>query len=323
VPAELTTDLNRAAEFLKQGKLVAFATETVYGLGANALETHAVARVFAAKQRPFFDPLIVHLSAAEELNTVVENVPKIARQLIDRFWPGPLTLVLPKKEIVPDLVTAGLPGVAVRVPDHPQARELIRRSGVPVAAPSANPFGRISPTTAEHVLQHLANEIDLVLDGGPCRIGVESTVLQIVPEGPPILLRPGGLTREAIETEIGPIRLLEGSGNESASQTAPGQLPKHYAPQKKLIIAEDWSHIPAEMRIGVLTFTWNCLQVPEQFGHVETLSATGDLNEAASNFFAALRRLDDNQDLDVIYATPFPSRGLGLALNDRLARAAR
>lgn len=323
MPAELTTDLNRAAEFLRRGELVAFATETVYGLGANALDVRAVARVFAAKQRPFFDPLIVHLSSADELNTVVEDVPKIARQLIDQFWPGPLTLVLTKKEIVPDLVTAGLPGVAVRVPDHPQARELIRRSGVPVAAPSANPFGRISPTTAEHVLQHLGNEIDLVLDGGPCRIGVESTVLQIIPEGAPVLLRPGGLTREAIEAEIGPICLPEGSRNESESQTAPGQLPKHYAPQKKLIVAEDWRHIPAGSCVGVLALTFLCREASERFGHIETLSATGDLNEAASNFFAALRRLDDNQKIEVIYATPFPAHGLGLALNDRLARAAR
>lgn len=324
--AELTTNLEHAAALLKSGGLVAFATETVYGLGANALDFHAVSRIFAAKQRPHFDPLIVHLANPEEIHTVVGDVPEMARHLMQRFWPGPLTLVLPKRDIVPDLVTAGLPGVAVRVPDHPQARELIRRSGVPVAAPSANPFGRISPTTAGHVLQHLSEQIDMVVDGGPCRVGVESTVLRIAPEGPPWLLRPGGLSREAIEAEIGPVLTPGGSNDDAGPQTSPGQLLKHYAPRKRLIIIRDWSEATCLASSGALTLQ----PLPERdnlkkyaFAKVEVLTQDGNLNVAAANFFAALRQLDDAVEVDTIFACPFPDHGLGRALNDRLTRAAR
>jgi len=318
--AELSSDLNRAATLLQSGGLVAFATETVYGLGANALDSRAVARIFAAKQRPHFDPLIVHLADSESVTTVAAEVPEIARHLISKFWPGPLTLVLPRKLIVPDLVTAGLPGVAIRVPDHPQARELIRRSGVPVAAPSANPFSRISPTTAEHVLQHLADRIDMVLQGGACRIGIESTVLKITAGESPLLLRPGGLPREVIEAEVGSILLPPGDGEEEGAQVAPGRLLKHYAPRKKMVILTDAEEPPAHASTGVLSF--RTLPNPERFGKVEILSTAGDLCEAAASFFAALRRLDDAPGVEVLYARRFPDEGLGLALNDRLSRAA-
>ena len=321
MPAELTTDVNRAAELLRAGGLVAFSTETVYGLGGNALNEQAVARIFAAKQRPWFDPLIVHLADAEDISTVVAEVPLQAKQLISTFWPGPLTLVLPRNPVIPDLVTAGLPNVAVRVPDHPLARELIRRSGVPIAAPSANPFGRISPTTAGHVLKYLASEIDLILDGGPCRIGVESTVLQIEPGTSPLLLRPGGLTREAIEAEIGPIRFPQGHGIESEPQTAPGRLLKHYAPRKKLILLSEEVSFPRTSTTGVLSLL--PVSHPEKFGHVEILSASGDLSEATARFFGALRQLDECDAVQIIYARRFPPYGLGTALNDRLERAAR
>lgn len=319
--AVLTTDLDSAAKSLRAGGLVAFATETVYGLGANALDVQAVARVFEAKQRPYFDPLIVHLADSNDIDTVAVDVPDMARRLISRFWPGPLTLVLPKREIVPDLVTAGLAGVAVRVPDHHQARELIRRSGVPVAAPSANPFGRISPTTAQHVLQHLGNQIDMVVEGGACRIGIESTVLQLVAREQPVLLRPGGLPLEAIEAVIGPITLPVGEGEKGGAQVAPGRLLKHYAPRKKLVILTGNQTAPSLSSTGLLSL--NPVMSPQQYGRVEVLSQTGDLCEAAAHFFAALRRLDDAPEIETIYASPFPDEGLGLALNDRLSRAAR
>lgn len=324
VPAELTTSLDRAVEVLRSGGLVAFGTETVYGLGANALDSNAVARIFAAKKRPLFDPLIVHLADPADVFSLVTEVPDEARRLMDRFWPGPLSLVLPRREIIPDLVTSGLPSVAVRVPAHDLARELIRRSGVPVAAPSANPFGRISPTTAQHVMDHLADEIDLVLDGGPCRVGLESTVLQMVPGQRPVLLRPGGITREAIEAEIGPIATLTGSGDSKGPQVAPGQLPQHYAPAKPLQIVSHWDESLLDETAGVLAFGPHPLleSLPHTTGRVEILSRNKDLTEAAANFFSALRRLDADPTVQIIYAESFPTEGLGLALNDRLTRAA-
>lgn len=318
--AERTTDVALAAGALASGKLVAFATETVYGLGANALDAEAVARVFAAKQRPTFDPLIVHLADPGDLSRIAEPPGRAARQLIDRFWPGPLTLVLPKKPIVPDLVTAGLPTVAVRVPAHDQARELIRLSGVPVAAPSANPFGAISPTTAQHVLDQLGDRIDFVLDGGPCRVGIESTVLLVEDSQPPLLLRPGGLPVEEIEAVSGPVaRLSQPSVDPHLPQTAPGMLSRHYAPRTPLRIAAALGAAPRGSRMGLLTLT--APVNPAEFAVVETLSMDGSLTEAAAQFFAALRRLDA-AGLDLILARPFPETGLGRALNDRLRRAA-
>lgn len=316
--AQLTNDVPRAARILRAGGIVAFATETVYGLGANALDPLAVAKVFAAKERPFFDPLIVHLADAEDVDSVAAEVPPLARRLIARFWPGPLTLVLPRRKMIPDLVTAGLETVAVRVPDHPLARELIRLSGVPVAAPSANPFGGVSPTTAAHVLESLGDRIDLILDGGPCRVGVESTVLQLRPDAPPLILRPGGVTLEQLEAEIGPVELASNDAPPGTQpQAAPGLLEKHYAPQKQLILVEDWAEAPQGEAVGVLAFS----RAPERQGTIEVLSPSGSLNEAAAGFFSALRRLDA-APIDVIVAMPFPDQGLGRALNDRLRRAA-
>ncbi|WP_437184981.1 L-threonylcarbamoyladenylate synthase [Planctomicrobium sp. SH668] len=318
--AELTDDVLRASLKLKEGGLVAFATETVYGLGGNALDVAAVSRIFSAKQRPHFDPLIVHLSDAADVSLVVQEVPELAHRLMTKFWPGPLTLVLPKKECVPDLVTAGLPSVAVRVPDHPVARELIRLSGVPVAAPSANPFGRISPTTSKHVLDYLSEEIDMVLDGGPCRIGVESTVLLVAPNQTPILLRHGGLSVEDIENEIGPIDHLSSRESEGGAQIAPGRLLKHYAPRKPLQIIDHWGQAPTGPNVAAMSF--GPLDNSHEFGCLEILSLSSSLTEAAANFFAALRRLDDSQAQRIV-ATRFPEHGLGAALNDRLSRAAR
>jgi len=316
----LLHDVTQAATILQRGGVVAFATETVYGLGGNALDVHAVARIFAAKERPHFDPLIVHLAEITDLDRVVSCVPPIARKLIDRFWPGPLTLVLPKQPAVPDLVTAGLPTVAVRLPAHPQARDLIRRSGVPVAAPSANPFGRISPTTAQHVLDFLSGKIDAVLEGGACQVGVESTVLECSVDNQVRLLRPGGLPVEAIEELIGPLRgkaptILD----QHSPQVSPGMLAQHYAPRTPLEIVSDWSAGPVGEQIGILTLT--PISNPQDYGAVEVLSAEGSLTEATAGFFAALRRLEA-APVQRILAKPFPETGLGRALNDRLTRAA-
>jgi L-threonylcarbamoyladenylate synthase len=313
------TDVERAAALIREGGVVAFATETVYGLGANAFDVDAVARVFEVKGRPRFDPLIVHLADPADLPRATTDIPERAERLAERFWPGPLTLVLPKSPEVPDLVTAGLPTVAVRVPDHPLATRLIARAGVPIAAPSANPFGRISPTTADHVREQLGMSIDYLLDGGPCRVGVESTVLALSGEHS-TLLRPGGVTAEEIEAVIGPVASAtpdDAAG--SRPQASPGLLSRHYAPRTPLQIVGDATEISPGPQTGLLTL--GAVPHPERFAAVEVLSEAGDLREAASRFFAALRRLDA-RGLERIMAVDFPDEGLGRALNDRLKRAA-
>ena len=313
------TDVARAAALLSSGGLVAFATETVYGLGANALDAHAVAQIFEVKGRPRFDPLIVHVAELASLDRLVSSLPEKGRALIDRFWPGPLTLVLPKTEIVPDLVTAGLATVGVRMPAHPLALDFIKRAGTPVAAPSANLFGQVSPTTAQHVADQLGSRIDYILDGGPCSVGLESTVLDL--SGPfPIVLRPGGLSRERIAEVIGPVRSADMTPHDTSPQRGPGMLSTHYATRTALVVAGCDDPLPVGPRIGLLAF------VPEasleRFAAVEILSPRGDLAEAATNLFAAMRRLDQ-RELDLIVARPVPDEGLGRAINDRLQRAAR
>lgn len=306
-----------AARRIRAGGLVALPTETVYGLGANALDPRAAARIFEAKQRPFFDPLIVHVPDLTAARALVTMIPENAVQLAERFWPGPLTLVLEKQTVVPDIVTAGLPTVAIRVPAHPVALALLRAAGCPIAAPSANPFGRISPTTAEHVREQLGDKVDLILDGGPCRVGVESTVLSLV-ETTPVLLRHGGVPVEELEAVIGPIAIGNSSADD-APQQGPGMLTQHYAPRTPLEIVADWSKVSGGPDVGVLTLH-ECERARE-FGAVEVLSRAGDLTEAAANLFAAMRRLDA-RGLRVILAEPAPETGLGRAINDRLRRAA-
>ncbi len=312
-------DVAHAARLLRDGKLVSFATETVYGLGANALDVHAVARVFSVKNRPYFDPLIVHIADRSWLSRLVASWPETAERLASRFWPGPLTLVLPKTELVPDLVTSGLPSVAVRMPAHPLALELLRLANVPIAAPSANLFGQLSPTCAEHVAERLGDQIDYLLDGGPCSVGVESTVLLLESERT-VLLRPGGVPLEEIESIIGSVTLpsRETTSDQTAAQS-PGMLPQHYAPRTPLVIVEDLSRVTAPARCGLLILQPH--PAASGFAAVEILSAGGDLTEAAAHFFAALRRLD-SADVEQIVAMPFPNHGLGRALNDRLTRAA-
>ncbi len=315
--ATITTDTGLCAQALRAGELVAFGTETVYGLGANALDPQAVARIFAAKERPEFDPLIVHLAHADQVPTIAEVNSPYIQTLMERFWPGPLTLLLPKIDCIPDLVTSGLPEVGVRVPRHPLALELLAAAGVPVAAPSANLFGRISPTTAQHVQDQLGDRIEWILDGGPCLVGIESTVLRVDASGHGTVLRPGGVTLEELQTVLSHVTLAPGLLEFQAS-ASPGQLLKHYAPRKPLRIVSNWSAQPSVPNAAGLVFD---SPPPGTFTALEVLAPDRSLVTAAANFFAALRRLDAGPG-DVILAEPFPRHGLGIALNDRLRRAA-
>jgi len=228
------SDLRRAAKLLRAGKLVAFPTETVYGLGANALSAEAVQRIFEAKGRPRTSPLIVHIAVLEDVHKVVSEWPEAAQRLAEEFWPGPLTLVLPKQAAVPDIVTAGLKTVGVRMPSHPVALALLKECGLPLAAPSANRFAQLSPTTAEHVRRSLGDRVDFVLDGGPCAVGIESTVLSLV--GTPTLLRPGGISREQLEEVIGPVAVA--SGVTEGPHASPGMHAKHYSPRTRLLLSK-------------------------------------------------------------------------------------
>lgn len=308
-----------AGRIIKTGGIVAFPTETVYGLGCDAMNADAAAKVFEAKRRPQFDPLIVHIADLSQLGTVITSLPPIGHKLIDEFWPGPLTLVLPKQSIVPDLVTAGLPTVAVRMPNHPVAQALIREAGTPIAGPSANPFGYVSPTNAQHVAEGLGSKADLILDGGPCPVGVESTIVSLV--GPqPELLRPGSITIEQLSSVIESIRR---SPPVNQKPIAPGQLSRHYATQTPVTIlasAEARPVLKDDERAGLLAFS-QANRRDRRFTAVEFLSATGDLREAARQLFAALRRLD-SLGLDRIYTEPCKEEGLGVAIMDRLRRCA-
>jgi L-threonylcarbamoyladenylate synthase len=307
-----------AAAALRAGEVVAFPTETVYGLGADALNERAVAQVFAIKNRPQFDPLIVHLPDKETVPQYADVIDARATALMERFWPGPLTLVLRKRPIIPDLVTAGLDTVALRVPAHPVALALLRAVGVPIAAPSANPFGYVSPTTAVHVQEMIGDSIGLILDGGPCTVGVESTVCALTEKGA-VVLRPGGVTIEEIEAVIGPVTIASSSQSDPRS---PGTLPRHYSPHVSLTLLAPGEPIPRPgkgERVGLLTLAPR--PEVEEYVVVETLSKDGNLLEAAANLFAALRRLD-GLGLERVVVESVPERGIGRAIMDRLRRAA-
>ena len=312
-------DLHHPAELLRTGRLVAFPTETVYGLGANALDADAVAKIFASKQRPSFDPLIVHVPELDAAWALAANVPPRAHRLADAFWPGPLTLVLPKTDAIPGIVTSGLDTVGLRVPDHPVALELLRAAGVPVAAPSANPFGGVSPTRAEHVTV----PCDAVVDGGPCRTGVESTVVGFDDGGGAVVLRLGGTPVEAIEAVIGG---AVGVARPGARLTSPGMLERHYAPRTPLHLVDNTRSVSVARRrverFGVLVLDPETFDDREGFVQGFALSAHGDLVEAAARLFDVLRTADA-ADLGGLVATPVPDHGLGRAINDRLRRAAR
>ena len=315
---EISTDRTAAVELLRKGEIVALPTETVYGLAADALNAIAVTKIFEAKDRPRFDPLIVHLPDRAWLEKVAD-LPAQDRQLIlklaDKFWPGPFTMVLPKRQIIPEIVTAGLDTVAVRVSAHPVFSEIIREFGKPLAAPSANRFGRVSPTAAQHVLDDLQDRITLIIEGGPTAHGIESTIVAI--RGGKIdILRRGPITAEQL-SELAKIDVV--AAGEEVS--VPGQLPSHYAPKTPLrLIGDAKSFSPdKDQRVGLLA--WNPAKSGKNFAAVRCLSERQDLREAAANLFRCLRELDA-LDLDVILAERVPSQGLGAAIMDRLRRGA-
>ena len=301
-----------SADIIKRGGLVAFPTETVYGLGADALNPEAAASIFEAKKRPFFDPLIVHIADISEIERVARNIDPKGLRLMERFWPGPLTIVLEKKDIVPDIVTSGIATVAVRMPVHPAARDLIRAAGTPIAAPSANRFGCLSPTTAEHVYNQLGDSVDIIIDGGPCSIGVESTIVKII-NNRIHLLRPGGVAPEEIENFTGETLLTE---HPKDKPEVPGQLPYHYSPEKQVILSDKITIM--EERSGFLFFKKPDFSYPEERSRI--LSEKGNLKEAAANLFSSLHWLD-SLDIDKIYAERVEGAGLGIAIMDRLKKA--
>ncbi|MCB9330063.1 MAG: threonylcarbamoyl-AMP synthase [Lewinellaceae bacterium] len=308
-------DPDKAASWLIDGKCVAVPTETVYGLAANALDPAAVVRIFEIKNRPAFDPLIVHVPSLEQAQRYAEEIPAPLRSLAEHFWPGPLTILVPKHSVVPDLVTSGLSRVALRAPAHPLTQALLHNLPFPLAAPSANPFGYISPTTAQHVFDQLQGKIPYILDGGPCRVGVESTIVGFE-NGQTTVYRLGGLALEMIEAQIGPVQVQL---NQSSNPAAPGMLKSHYAPRKPMILLGKTPWPKDGRRIGLLTLGQRA-DLPEHALQI-ALSETGDLAEAAQNLFAALRTLDQ-ADIDLIVAESLPEEGLGRAINDRLRRAA-
>jgi L-threonylcarbamoyladenylate synthase len=303
------------AEALKRGELTAFPTETVYGLGANAMSEKAVEKIFAAKKRPLYDPLIVHIGDIGQLAPLVGSMPETARKLAQLFWPGPLTMVLPKSRTVPDLVTSGHPTVAVRMPSNPWARELIRRSGLPVAAPSANLFGRTSPTTAAHVEDQLAGSYAVLIDAGACRVGVESTVLSLAGDEP-LLLRAGGVSREEIEAVIGPVAVR--SAEQTSLPESPGMLPSHYAPLTPLKIVADVREFAGDPSVGCILYETYGAQFR---GPTVQLSSDREAGEIAVHIYSALRELD-GRGLRLIVAEWCPAGGVGTAVNDRLRKAA-
>jgi L-threonylcarbamoyladenylate synthase len=327
------SDISVAAEALAAGLLVAFPTETVYGLGGDAFRPRTLARIFEAKGRPRFDPLIVHiadlgaLDRLADLSSLDGEARRKAAALSSRLWPGPLTLILPKRPELPDLATSGLPTVAVRFPDHPAAQRLISLSTGAVAAPSANSFGRLSPTRAEHVAADLGDKVDLILDGGPTRVGLESTVLDLCAGGEPRILRPGGVSREQIEALIGPVSLSGGAA--PGAPRSPGQLPGHYAPRAPLSLhrREAMAALPYDETAGCLFFSgasrdaWARARRLAPGPHLLALSEAGDTTEAAANLFDLLHILDA-LGLSRIHAEEAPPAGLGAAINDRLSRAA-
>lgn len=308
------TSPEEAARILRSGGVVAIPTETVYGLAGNAFDVHALAKIFEAKNRPTFDPLILHIASLDEVETLASEFPKQARLLAERFWPGPLTLVLPKREAVPDLATSSLPTAAIRFPSHPLAQKIIRLAGVPLAAPSANLFKHVSPTTAEHVAAQLAGRIDGIVDGGACGVGVESTIVSFAGEVP-TLLRPGAVTLEMLREAIGEVRVHESSSAPGKVQ-APGMLDTHYRPKVPLFYGAP----PRGAKLPAGTARLAFGDTPGEIPATLNLSKAGDLLEATANLYAQMHELD-REDFSLILVDPVPEVGLGRALNDRLRRA--
>jgi L-threonylcarbamoyladenylate synthase len=311
------TDIDEAARLLTLGETVAIPTETVYGLAANALDEQAVLKIFKTKQRPEFDPLIVHVPSVEAVSLYADEFPEKAQLLARHFWPGPLTIILKKKPMIPDLVTSGLDTVGLRVPRHPMALELLRSLDFPLAAPSANPFGYVSPTTASHVYHQFSGQIPYILDGGPCGVGIESTIVGFE-NGECLLYRLGGLTIEQISEVIGEVKVQV---NVSSNPRAPGMLKSHYAPSVPLKFGNLRELIEQNRHLncGIICLKRDFETTSNIHTVIET-SPEGNLDEAARNIFAAMRTLE-HSGVDVILAEHFPDKGLGIAINDRLRRA--
>lgn len=312
--ANVGVDILFASELLKKGELVAIPTETVYGLAGNALNEDAILKIYTAKNRPKFDPLIAHTDSVKKISQWVTQMPLKAQELANAFWPGPLTMLLDKNELIPDLLTSGLSRVAFRIPNHPLTLDLLSRLEFPLAAPSANPFGFVSPTQAEHVNDQLGDKLQYILDGGTCDIGIESTIVGF--EGEKVVVyRLGGLGLEEIENVIGKVEVRL---NKSSNPVAPGMLKSHYSPGKPVIIGDIATEIVrhSNQRIGIISFS-KAYEAEE----TQILSESADLREAAKNIFQALRHMSKT-DVDVILTETFPNEGLGRAINDRLQRAA-
>jgi L-threonylcarbamoyladenylate synthase len=310
------TDINIAIDNLNNGNLVAIPTETVYGLAANGLNEVAVLNIFKAKERPFFDPLILHVNTIEKVNELVTDFDERLKKLAHSFWPGPLTLLLPKKEIVPDVVTSGLKQVAVRIPNHKLTLNLLEQLNFPLAAPSANPFGYISPTSAKHVEKQLGKKVSYILDGGNCEIGLESSIVG-VEDKQICIYRLGGLSIEQIENIVGKVTLKI---NTSSNPKAPGQLKSHYAPNKPLYIGNLLELEQQNITKKIICICYG--NKPKFITDVKVLnlSKTNNLNEAAKNLFKLLREADELNG-DIIITHLLPNTGLGAAINDRLKRA--
>lgn len=312
--SKVGTNVEEAARILSQGGLVAIPTETVYGLAANAFNERAITKVFQVKNRPSFDPLITHIASADKLKPLVQDVPKEAQMLIDRFWPGPLTVVLEKTDIINDLITSGLPTAAFRVPNHSVTQKLLNQIDFPLVAPSANPFTYVSPTSAQHVESQLGDKVDYILDGGSSSVGLESTIVSFK-NLPPKILRLGGLSAEEIERVIGTVEIQTHS---SSRPEAPGMLSSHYSPGIPVVIGDIDQLIEGNSgkKIGIISYK---KAFPDYINSV--LAPSGNVAEAAQNLFKALRWMDD-QKVEIIVTEWVPNEGLGRAINDRLKRAA-
>ena len=313
----LSTDIHLAAHLLNDDAVIAIPTETVYGLAGNIFSEKAIQSIFDLKKRPLSNPLIVHIGDTNQLEDLVAEIPLLAKKLMDKFWPGSLTLVLPKKVAVPNYVTGGKDTVAIRMPNHEQTLKLLKLLSFPLAAPSANPYGSISPTKANHVADYFGESIPLILDGGSCQKGIESTIIGFENNNP-VLYRLGSITLEDIEHEIGPVKI---KNFEKHKPMAPGMTAKHYAPKTLTVATDKVTDAVAfykGKKIGLLLFKEAFYS--ENIAHQEVLSLNSDLVEAASNLYAAMHRLD-NLGLDIIVAEKFPENQLGRSINDRLKRA--
>jgi L-threonylcarbamoyladenylate synthase len=316
-----TVNLDHCAELLRSEEVVGMPTETVYGLAGNALNEASVRKIFDVKGRPLIDPLIVHFSTIEAAEAHIETNDSV-RKLADAFWPGPLTMVVPKKASIPDLATAGLPSVAIRVPQHPIFRAVLERLDFPLAAPSANPFGYVSPTLASHVAHTLGSRIQAVLDGGPCNFGLESTIIDLRNPQAPVILRHGPITEAQINEILDvPVTAHVSTGNDNAAQSAPGLLTKHYSPEAKVTLIP---HGEVTAEVPATTIALICNQKPiwhTDQANVFWLSESGDLSEVAHNLFELIQRLDQ-QGYQQLLIELAQEEGLGQAINDRLRRAA-